>query len=174
MLFHLNIEPTAANAVLIQPEAYVINFKTNTHPIAINRDYSLRNAMLRRVLLVEDHDSLRCLLGSFLSDSFDVVSAKNGLEAMTWLYNGLMPDVIVTDNDMPELDGLDLLRQLRCTGLWSDIPVVVLGKSTNSEQESQRFKNLGAQDFVKKPFSPHDLQAKLLRITELNTDRLPT
>jgi two-component system, chemotaxis family, chemotaxis protein CheY len=120
--------------------------------------------MLRRVLLVEDHDSLRRLLGNFLSDNFDVVGAKNGLEAISWLSTGVVPDVIITDNDMPEIDGANLLRQLRCTGLWSNIPVVVMGEVEDIEQESERYQSLGAQAFFNRPFSPIALQEKLLQI----------
>ncbi len=120
--------------------------------------------MLRRVLLVEDHDSLRRLLGNFLSDNFDVVGAKNGLEAITWLSKGLVPDVIITDNEMPEIDGDNLLRQLRCTGLWANIPVVVMGEVEDGDQESRRYQSLGAQAFFNRPFSPIALQDKLLQI----------
>jgi two-component system, chemotaxis family, chemotaxis protein CheY len=121
--------------------------------------------MLRRVLLVEDHDGLRRLLGNFLSDKFEVVGAKNGLEAMTWLSKGIVPDVIITDDEMPEMDGADLLLQLRCTGLWANIPVVVLGAVEDSALETIRYKSLGAQDFFQKPFNPLALQDKLLQIT---------
>jgi CheY-like chemotaxis protein len=120
--------------------------------------------MLRRVLLVDDHDSLRRLLGKFLSDKFEVVGAKNGLEAMTWLSKGIVPDVIITDNDMPEMNGADLLFQLRCSGLWSGIPVVVMGEVEDSAKETLRFKQLGAQDFVNKPFNPLALQEKIIQI----------
>ncbi len=120
--------------------------------------------MLRRVLLVEDHDSLRQLLGKFLSNKFEVVGAKNGLEAMTWLSKGMVPDVIITDNEMPEIDGADLLRQLRCTGLWANIPVVVLGEVEDSASETIRYKSLGAKDFIKKPFNPMALQEKIIQL----------
>lgn len=122
--------------------------------------------MLRKVLLVEDHDSLRCLLGKFLSEKFDVVSARDGLEAMSWLSTGMVPDVIVTDHDMPEMNGAELLNQLRCTGLWSKIPVVVLGTDDAQKQDYLYFKTLGAQHFFKKPFSPIALQEKLLQLIE--------
>ena len=120
--------------------------------------------MLRRILLVEDHDGLRRLLGTFLSDKFEVVGAKNGLEAMTWLSKGIVPDVIITDNDMPEINGSELLRQLQCTGLWSKIPVLVLGEVEDGAKEATRYKLLGAQDFIKKPFNPLALQEKIIQI----------
>ncbi len=122
--------------------------------------------MTRSLLLVEDHDGLRKIIGNFLSDKFDVLGAKNGLEAMSWLSKGVMPDVIVTDTSMPELDGAALLSNLRCSGLWADIPVVVLGSGTNGDEHAEEhlYRNLGAYDYFAKPFSPTQLQDRLIDI----------
>jgi len=119
--------------------------------------------MTRSLLLVEDHDGLRTIIGSFLSKNFNVTGAKNGLDAMSWLSKGLMPDVIVTDTDMPELDGAALLSNLRCSGLWADIPVVVLGREGSVDlMEAQQFRTLGACAYFPKPFSPSKLQEELI------------
>ncbi len=124
--------------------------------------------MTRRLLLVEDHDGLRRIIGSFLSEKFDVVGAKNGLEAMSWLRKGMMPDIIVTDSSMPEIDGAALISNLRCSGLWADIPVVVLGSgNADAADEEQQFKHLGAYGYFAKPFSPARLQDKLMDIMGL-------
>jgi two-component system chemotaxis response regulator CheY len=119
--------------------------------------------MTRSLLLVEDHDGLRTIIGSFLSKNFNVTGAKNGLDAMSWLSKGLMPDVIVTDTDMPELDGAALLSNLRCSGLWADIPVVVLGRQGSDDlMEAQQYRTLGACAYFPKPFSPSKLQEELI------------
>jgi len=118
--------------------------------------------MTRSLLLVEDHDGLRQIIGSFLSIDFNVTGAKNGLEAMSWLAKGMMPDVIVTDADMPELDGAALLSNLRCSGLWAEIPVVVLGRE--GAEDAAQFKALGAHAYFAKPFSPARLQDQLIDI----------
>lgn len=124
--------------------------------------------MSRSLLLVEDHDGLRRIIGSYLSENFDVVGAKNGLEAMSWLSKGMMPDVIVTDSSMPEIDGAALLSNLRCSGLWADIPVIVLGSgNADAADEERQFKRLGAEEYFAKPFSPARLQDKLLDIMGL-------
>jgi CheY-like chemotaxis protein len=121
--------------------------------------------MNRRLLLVEDHDGLRRIIGNFLSDNFEVVGAKNGLEAMSWLSKGMMPDIIVTDSAMPEIDGATLLTNLRCSGLWADIPVVVLGSgNSDADSEERQFKKLGAYEYFAKPFSPTRLQDRLMDI----------
>lgn len=114
--------------------------------------------------MVENHDDLRQLLGKFLSEKFDVFGAKTSLEAMAWLSQGIIPDVIVTDKDLPEIDGAELLRQLRCTGLWTSIPVLVFGESKDCIEDTLHFKSLGAQDFFKKPFNPLKLQDKIIQM----------
>lgn len=117
--------------------------------------------MSKRILLVEDHEDLRRTLGSFLSEHFKVLGARNGLEAFERLSNGDIPDLIVTDSAIPEMNGAAFLLHLKCTGLWADIPVMVLGK-TNDEKEAQQFKLLGAQGYFPKPFSPGKLKEEIM------------
>jgi CheY-like chemotaxis protein len=114
---------------------------------------------------VENHDSFRYLIGAFLSGQFDVNGAKNGLEAMSRLSQGLLPDVIVTDARMPDLNGAQLLANLRCSGMFAHIPVIVIS-SSDSQEEELHFKELGARDYFRKPFDPVRLQDRLLQITQ--------
>ncbi|MBN8680023.1 MAG: response regulator [Chitinophagales bacterium] len=117
--------------------------------------------MTKRLLLVEDHEDLRRTIGCFLSEHFTVLSAKNGLEAMSVLSKGIIPDVIVTDSTMPEMDGATLLHHLRSSGWWADIPVFVLGANEDAS-EAQHFERLGAHGYFAKPFSPVQLKEKIL------------
>lgn len=121
--------------------------------------------MNRKVLLVENHDSLRCLIGAFLSRRFEVVGAKSGLEAMTRLSQGLLPDVIVTDARTPEIGGAQFLSNLRCSGLFANIPVVVIGSAADFDDEERHFEQLGVHAYFRKPFDPVALQNRLLQIT---------
>jgi CheY-like chemotaxis protein len=117
--------------------------------------------MNKRVLIVEDHDSLRYVMGAFLSKNFEVIAAKNGLEAMSWLRQGVVPDVILTDVSMPELDGASLLSNLRCSGLYANIPVVVISGADNGREE-RHFREMGANAYIRKPFNPVQLQERLM------------
>ena len=112
---------------------------------------------------MEDHDNLRLLIGAFLARQFEVVGAKNGLDAMAWLSKGVLPDVIVTDVCMPGLGGADLLANLRCSGLYARIPVIVISGSDNDSEE-YRLRRLGACEYIRKPFSPAMLQDRLKQI----------
>ncbi len=119
--------------------------------------------MNRRIMIVESHDGFRQLIGTFLSRAFEVVGAQNGLEAMRCLNEGFMPDVIVMDTRTPDLDGIQLLANLRCSGLFGDIPVIVMSGSAEAADE-QQFKGLGASDYFRKPFNPVQLQERLNQI----------
>ncbi len=116
--------------------------------------------MSKKVLLIEDHDSLRHVMGAFLSKSYQVVSAKNGLEAMSWLSRGERPDVIVTDVQMPELTGKELLSSIRNSGMMRHIPVVVVSGSCE-EQELAEIRRLGASEILPKPFNPMSLRSAI-------------
>lgn len=118
--------------------------------------------MNKKVLIVEDHDSLRYIIGAFLSKNFEVVGARNGLEAMSWLSKGVLPDVIVSDACMPELDGATFLSNLRCSGLFSKIPVVII--SGSDSEDEQQFQKLGISAYFRKPFNPVLLQDQLIQI----------
>ena len=116
------------------------------------------------VLIVEDSTPFRTLMGSMLSKEYDVVSARNGLEAMMWLRSGLLPDIIVTDVQMPELNGAELISNLRCSGLLQNIPVVVVSGSCE-ELELSEIRKMGAQEVLLKPFKPTQLHNTINRLT---------
>jgi CheY-like chemotaxis protein len=117
----------------------------------------------KAVLIVEDSTPFRTLMGSMLSKDFDVITARNGLEAMSWLQSGLLPDVIVTDVHMPEIDGNDLISNLRCSGVFQKIPVLVVSGSSEMKQLAD-LRKLGAQDVLTKPFQPIQLTSTIKRL----------
>jgi DNA-binding NtrC family response regulator len=129
------------------------------------------DTMNRRVLVVDDHDGFRNLIGAFLSKKFEVLGAKNGLEAMTWLSGGIIPDAIVMDTFQTGaiLDGEKLLANLHCSGLFSSIPVIVMGEHDNELLE-QRYRQLGAVAYFRKPFNPDKLHEQLEQCTRSNSN----
>ena len=123
--------------------------------------YNLLSAKLRgiakdkegRVLVVDDDAAMRTILISILGKEFTVVAKRNGLEAMLWLSEGNLPDVIISDIMMPHLNGYDFIRNLRQSGIYSAIPVLVLSGHDveDTEEESLR---MGADHYLSKPFDP--------------------
>ena len=110
-----------------------------------------------KLLIVEDDtDLIRALELYFSRSGYKVVAAKNGLEGLQSLYNE-RPDIVLLDIAMPKMDGWEVCRRVR---ELSDVPIVIL---TARVQEDERVKGLklGADDYVVKPFSLKELEARL-------------
>lgn len=86
---------------------------------------------------------------------------------MLWLDKGNIPDLILTDMDMPHINGFNLLKHLQKSGYYRDIPVLVLSGHTSPEFKEQ-CRISGAAEFISKPFNPPDLLHCLERLLDSN------
>ena len=82
------------------------------------------------------------------------------MEGMAWLASGNIPDLIILDMEMPRLNGLEFLQQLRASGVFRNIPVILVSANEIEEEISQTF-DLGIVDFIQKPFNPIKLKDKV-------------
>lgn len=114
----------------------------------------------KKILVIEDHDSIRLLLERFLSKKFDVTCKKDGFDGLAWLSYGNVPDLIVLDMSMPRLSGLDFLNNIRTSGLFREIPVLIVSGEEDSKL-IQKCQDLGIEGFVPKPFNPINLNEKI-------------
>jgi signal transduction histidine kinase/DNA-binding response OmpR family regulator/ligand-binding sensor domain-containing protein len=116
------------------------------------------------LLFVEDNEELRSFIKIILSDGFHVIEAGNGIEGLEIARNQL-PDIIITDLMMPEMDGLELARRIKQETTTSHIPVVVLTAKTDLDTQVEALKR-GADDFITKPFSSTYLKARVENILQ--------
>jgi len=113
-----------------------------------------------RVLVADDEDDVRELVVYRLSRSgYDVVEARDGEEALR-LAGERTPDLLVLDVMMPRIDGYELTRRLRAEPATSRVPVILLTARTQENDVSQGFE-AGADDYLKKPFNPDELLARV-------------
>ena len=116
------------------------------------------------ILILEDHDSVRLLLGTtFRGEQYHVVTKKDGIEGMAWLAAGNIPNMIILDINMPRLNGLDFMRQINRSGLYKDIPVIMLTANDDEDDIIEAFA-LGIQNYVQKPFNPVALKDKVSKV----------
>ena len=109
-----------------------------------------------RVLTVDDSASMRALLlGALSSRGFAVEQAEDGQQAFEWLASNEV-DVIITDINMPRLDGFGLIEKLRASTLHADRPILVLTTESQQEKKDEAKKN-GATGWLVKPVSGPDL-----------------
>lgn len=116
-----------------------------------------------RVLVAEDDDITATILTHRLEkEGFEVVRFDNGVDA----YEGALtetPTLVLLDIKMPGMDGFEVLERLRKTPAYADVPIVILS-SMGSESDIIRGFELGADDYVLKPFSPAELIARVRRL----------
>lgn len=117
----------------------------------------------KRILVIEDHDSLRWLLGSMLSKKHNVVTKRDGWEGMAWLGSGNLPDLILLDLDMPRIGGNEFLKNIKSSGCFNDIPVIILTGNEDEKDAANCFE-MGASDFINKPFNPISLNQKINKV----------
>jgi DNA-binding response OmpR family regulator len=119
--------------------------------------------MKKTVLIVDDKLEIRNLLNMFLSKDFNVISFENGRVAFNWLQEGNLPDGIITDIQMPEIDGRKFLSMIKSSGIYQNIPVIMLS-SIHSSDERIKMLDMGADDYVVKPFNPAELKIRLSKL----------
>ena len=115
-----------------------------------------------KVLVAEDSSTVRKLVAARLrADGYEVIEAADGDEAVRFALEE-EPDLLVLDKVMPKLDGFEVIRALRDDPRTSQLPIVMLTERTNEEDVLGGL-SLGVEDYMPKPFSPHELSARVKR-----------
>lgn len=111
------------------------------------------------LLLVEDNEELLYLMEKILSRQYHVLVAKNGLEALDIIKDNEI-DIIISDVMMPEMDGLELCRNIKSNLETSHIPVILLTAKNTAEDRIECY-NAGADGYISKPFELKILEARI-------------
>ena len=119
-----------------------------------------------KILLVEDNRELRIFMYNSLIDTYHVVEAEDGVEALEKIRSE-MPDIIVTDLMMPRMDGIELIDKVRHDFTMSHIPIIML-TARHSPDDRVKAMEYGADGYITKPFS---IELLLARIDNLLTQR---
>lgn len=121
--------------------------------------------MAQKVLVVDDETDIVELLSYNLQlDGFEVIGAHNGIDALNKARNHL-PELIILDLMLPDMDGFSICEILRCQPSTSDIPVIVLTAMAGEMPRLHGFE-VGATDYCTKPIRPRDLRERVKVILE--------
>jgi DNA-binding response OmpR family regulator len=113
-----------------------------------------------KIVVVEDEMTMQLILKKYLSNLYEVEIFKDGVDALAFLQQGNIPDLIISDLNTPVMGGMELTRQLRASDFFSAIPIVILSGEESSETIIQCLE-AGADDYLVKPFNPKELEARL-------------
>ena len=120
--------------------------------------------MAKTILTVDDSKSMRELLKlALLSQGFAVTQAINGVDGLAVLSGGPAPDVIITDINMPEMNGFEFIENVRKRDAYKGIPILVLTTESDAAKKD-RARKAGATGWVVKPFDTVKLADAIRRV----------
>ncbi len=121
-------------------------------------------------ILVVDDSNMNCIIAIHaLGQQYRVTTLHSGKEALEYLETEI-PDLILMDIEMPEMDGMEATRQIKAQDRWSKIPIIFLTADTDPDTEIECLK-LGADDFITKPFVPLIMTSRVKKVLELHQFR---
>lgn len=122
--------------------------------------------MRKHILVIDDDIDTRSLLELYLGRFYRITSKSNGMEAKLWLDEGNLPDLIITDINMPEIGGYEFLKLIRNSGFFQEVPVVIL-TGLDDEEVKNKCNQQGVDEFIVKPFNPSDLLSKISALLKI-------
>lgn len=121
--------------------------------------------MAHRVLLVDDSPTTRSFAAAALeADGVEVVEARSGFEALKLLPSGEF-HAVVTDINMPDINGLEVIKYTRNHARYRETPVIIIS-TEGRETDRERAMKLGANEYLVKPFTPEELVAMVRKYLE--------
>ena len=109
------------------------------------------------ILIIEDENTICNFISTTLTaNDYKVLKASNGKEAIS-SFSSYCPDVILLDLGLPDMDGLDVLKKIRT---WSSVPIIIVS-ARDQEKEKVTALDLGADDYITKPFGTSELLARI-------------
>ncbi|MCK9219681.1 MAG: response regulator [Bacteroidales bacterium] len=121
--------------------------------------------MKKKILAIDDEKSIRFIIENTFNKDFDIKTLSNGMDALFYMQSGNLPDVIICDVEMPVLNGFEFIRRVRESGFFEEIPLIMLSGKEESADKIKCFE-MGADDYVLKPFNPKELIVRIKRRLE--------
>ena len=116
--------------------------------------------MKKKILVIDDDATVRFLLEKLLEKEFEVVVKDDGYEALNWLNSGNIPDLILLDMEMPDINGNVIIRRVKFSPKHRNVPIIIISGNDN-ESIIKNFAKLGATDYILKPFKEDDLKKRI-------------
>jgi len=117
----------------------------------------------KTLLIIDDEPAIRLILEHYFASEYEVVLTSNGQEAMDWLHQGNYADAIVADYEMPLMNGLDFIRELRAQPAHESVPLLILSGTDETSKKIICLK-AGADDYLVKPFNPEELEIRIQKV----------
>lgn len=121
--------------------------------------------MKKTLLIVDDDLSILKLLNFILSKDYDIVVKNNGIDAFGWLEDGNMPELIISDLQMPYFDGQSFIKNVKISGFYRDLPVILLSAAHDLDEQVGKMP-FKVEAYIQKPFKPTELKMAINQLLE--------
>lgn len=119
--------------------------------------------MAKQILTVDDSPSMRMLLkAALVAQGYDIEVAEDGVEGLSRMEE-LRPDLLITDINMPRMDGFELIEAVRARDEFRSVPILVLSTEFSDEKKA-RAREAGATGWITKPFDADKISAAIRRV----------
>ncbi len=125
---------------------------------------------MKRILMVDDVATNLICAAEVLREDYEVSTAKSGRQALLML-NEMIPDLIMLDINMPQMDGYEVFDKLQANPDWANIPVIFLTAESDMTKEVKGL-SMGAMDFIRKPFDPQVMKTRIDKVLSLYDQRM--
>jgi CheY-like chemotaxis protein len=128
--------------------------------------------MKKQILAIDDSKAIRFLLQTVLGREYQVITVPDGYSAMYFLSHREHPDLIIADPQLPDMENWELVQQLSSSGLYGEIPIVVLS-ALDKVKTAEKCEEFGVLKYFMKPFNPVELMdavEELVRNGQLDKD----
>jgi two-component system chemotaxis response regulator CheY len=115
------------------------------------------------VLIVEDDENMRTLLSHFMQrENMETILQEDGQGVRNYISEHPPPDIALVDLHLPYVSGFDLIKKIRETEGWEDIPVIVIS-SESTDESVEKALSMGANDYIEKPVEMKKTMARIKR-----------
>ena len=121
------------------------------------------NGKKKNILVIDDSEAHLTITEVMLEDVFDVTLAQSGEAALDMLYSDFIPDLVLLDIMMPEMDGWETYNRIRAISFLKDVPIVFVTSASGDDIKGRALR-MGAVDFIQKPLDREDIISRISSI----------
>ena len=114
----------------------------------------------KKILMIDDDKVQLIIAQEALKEDYEFTTVNSGQKALKLFYEGFVPDLILLDILMPEMDGWEVFKLVKAISLLHDVPIAFLTSLQEAGNEDHAFE-LGAADYIRKPFIEEDLKNRI-------------
>ena len=118
----------------------------------------------KKVILVIDDDLIQLdYIDTMLNYEYEIYKAKSGEKALEYFHSGFIPDLILLDIVMPDMDGWEAFSKIRSISLFETVPIILI-TSLKGTIEEKRGRTMGAADYIMKPYTKNELLERVQKV----------